>query len=261
MALKGAQTAVGADIIGPLQIFGQTIVGEGASGHALVHVQPPLDALPQGLFAHGGGILRLDDLGHPCPHLALAHHIAPAGMDAVAALDAQKGDGQFELLRHLHDGGVHVLGLSRIGPVAFGSQRQRAALLDDLQAVAHRPGVGGLFFDGDGVHRPFEQHRHPALVEQVFGGQIVHRAPEGHAEKELVKGRLVVHQHQILPVALLFEGLHPDAVFPAAVGVQHQPRQRRDDPVAGLDPCFLFLHRKILFSHYYIKYFNGFQHI
>ena len=80
--------------------------------------------------------------------------LCPARLYTVAAFNPHQRDRQLEFLCHFYDGGIQVFGFSAVSTVAFGSQRQRAALLDDFQTIADSTHIGGLFFDGDGIDSP-----------------------------------------------------------------------------------------------------------
>ena len=77
--------------------------------------------------------------------------------------------------------------------------------------------VGGLLFDGNGGYQIANERGHKALGEQILRGDIVHRPTERHTHKELVKCRLVVHQNEILSVALLGKACYSYALFETGI--------------------------------------------
>ena len=123
----------------------------------LVHIQLLLQKGVQLLPGHIRIFLRLDDPAHIGLHFALPAHIAPPGLDAVAALNTEDGQGQTQLFHQRGDGRITVTGQTAEGAVPLGGKTYGTALPGNLDAVAYRIHIGGLLLDGNGCHRPPQQ--------------------------------------------------------------------------------------------------------
>ena len=67
---------------------------------------------------------------------------------------------------------------------------------------------------------------------------------EGHTNKKLIIGGLVVHENQIRPLAFFPERLNVDMVPESHKGTEKQVNHLHNDPVPKFDP-FLFLFHKL----------------
>lgn len=249
MTLKLRQPAPGADVHRPLQIFRAPFGPELAVRNSLVHCEAGLYLLQQLLLAQFGKLLRLYHPGDIGPHFPPPDHIAPARVDAVAALYPEKRHGQLQYLRKRGYCRVHVARPAAVTAVPLRRYGYRPALLRHLDAVEHRRYIRGLLLYRYRRDQPAQQRGYPAVRKQVLTRHIVHRTLEGHAHKKLVKGRLVVHEYQIRPVPLRPEALYLYAVFYPRIRIHHRICDVSHDAVTVFQPRLLlfalfFFHHK-----------------
>ena len=244
VAFPFRQAAVRAGVDHPFQKFRVFLMGEPAGDLGLVHIELPLDEGGQLLVGHGLHFLRLQDFPDEAAHFAPADHIAPTGLDAVAALDPEDHQGQTQLFGQGSDGGLDVHGFSVEGTVSLGGQGDGAALPGHPDAVFHGLQVRGLLFDGDGSHQPADGRGDPAQGEDILTGNEVKGLPENQHREELVKAGLVVEDHQVGAVFTFRKRLRCDMIFRPDIDVQEGADRCKNHFVPGFAPGLLLFHRE-----------------
>ena len=232
LRVEGRKPAVGADVKGAVHVFGALLAFEIALDRKVVDIEFLLNDCCDLLFGKGAVFFGLHDARNIHAHFALPHIVRPAGLHAVAAFDADEGDGQAQELDEPADRGVDVLRPAAVSAVSLGRDGDRAALFGDFEARHHGAHVRRLLADGDGPHRPLEHARDKAVGEEVLARHIVDGPQIHHAHEELVEGGLMVAQKQIGPLPGALHALHFGAVPQLAEG-----REEIDERFYDAVPC------------------------
>ena len=119
MTLKFRQAAPGTNIHRPFHILGKVFMVIFPGGLRLIHIKFPLNKGIKFIVGKGLIFLRLYDPVYIGPHLALAAHITPAGLDAVTALNAKQRQGQIQFLYQGGNGRIAVAWQTAEGAVSL----------------------------------------------------------------------------------------------------------------------------------------------
>ena len=246
VTFKLAQAAEGTDIDCPFQILRLLAGTESAVCSTLIHIQALANLLMQFLIGKVCIFFRLNDPVDIALHAAAAGNAAPTGLHAVTALDPEQGDRQFHLLGKARNRGIDMFRFAAVGSVSFRGHGNGGALPGNTQDRHHCGKITGLLLNGNRCQKPLDDFGNKAVGHNVLRGHKIDRTFESHADKELIKGRLMVKKDQVRALAITPVGFYPDGKFQQC---NNRKNWVKDDPrylVPKFHPLFFLLHIKLL---------------